>query len=435
MFRIINLEDIGEVENMKKIKIGILGMGTVAKGFYDTYLLNKDVIDKKMNAEIAIEKILVKDVEKNRNMDIQKDKFVNDFSKFDLQNIDIVIELIGGIDPAFDYIIKALGNKCHVVTANKELIAKKGVELFKKAKENKVLLRYEASVGGGIPIINTLNDSLSSNKINSLMGILNGTTNYILSKMTKEKLEFDEALKQAQDLGFAEADPSADVDGYDASYKLAIISRNVFGVLVNPDEILKQGIRNISIEDIEYGIELGYKIKLLAIGKKENGHIELSVQPTLISKDHPIAAVNNEYNALFVEGNSVGEIMLYGKGAGAMPTGSAVLSDLIDIVVKGKEYIKVNDFENIKINNIGESPYYVRLEVLDKPGVFGSVAMTFGEYNISLDSVVQRARGDMYAPIIFITHEIDRKSLNNALDEIKAMEFVKDVKSIIKVIK
>jgi len=263
----------------------------------------------------------------------------------------------------------------------------------------------------------------------------NGTTNYILTKMTKEKIGFETALIQAQELGFAEADPTADVDGFDASYKLAILSKDAFGVIPKPEEILKQGIRKISIEDIEYGLELGYKIKLLAIGERSNEHVELSVEPALIPIDHPVASVNYEYNALFIEGNSVGEIMLLGKGAGAMPTGSAVLADVIDIIKKKKDYMGYDKAKNIIVKNIGLSAYYVRMEVLDKPGVLGKIAVAFGDYGISLDSVVQRARGGRVAPLVFITHEIERAKLNDALNTIENKEYVTEIQSIIKVVK
>ncbi len=418
-----------------KQRIGILGMGTVAKGFCKTYFMNKNEIDNKIDASLDIEKVLVKDIDKKRDVDLPHSVYVDDFNDFNLEELDIIIELIGGVDPAFEYIKKSLESGCHVITANKELMAKRGSELLKIAKNNNVLIRYEASVGGGIPLISTINDALVSNKIVRMMGILNGTTNYILTKMTKERIEFDVALKQAQELGFAEADPTADVDGFDASYKLAILSKDAFGVIPEPEEILKQGIRNISIEDIKYGLELGYKIKLLAIGERNNEHVELSVEPALIPIDHPIASVNNEYNALFIEGNSIGEVMLFGKGAGAMPTGSAVLADVIDVIKKNKDYMGNNNAKNIIVKNIGLSAYYVRMEVLDMPGVLGKIAVAFGDYGISLDSVVQRARGGRFAPLIFITHEIERMKLNDALKTIENKEYVTEIQSIIKVVK
>ncbi|MBN2260531.1 MAG: homoserine dehydrogenase [Clostridiales bacterium] len=420
---------------MKKQNIGILGMGIVATGFCQTYFLNQGEIDKKMGTTFEFKKVLVKNKDKKRISELPQSIYVDDFDQFDLKELDIVVELMGGVSPACEYIKKALEAGCHVVTANKELMAKKGKELIQIAHKNNVLLRYEASVGGGIPLIGTINDSLTSNKIVKLMGILNGTTNYILTKMTKEKIEFDAALKRAQTLGFAESNPTADVDGFDAAYKLAILSKDAFGVIPDPEEISKQGIRNISIEDIEYGLELGYKIKLLAIGERSNAHVELSVQPTFIPIDHPIASVNNEYNALYIEGNSVGEIMLYGKGAGAMPTGSAVLSDVVDIVVKKSDYIGSCMAQNIVVKNIGFSAYYVRMEVLDLPGVLGQIAVAFGDYGISLDSVVQRARGGQFAPLVFITHDVERMKLNDALRTIASKEYVNEIQSIIKVVK
>ncbi|MEA3424421.1 MAG: homoserine dehydrogenase [Bacillota bacterium] len=418
-----------------KQRIGILGMGTVGEGFCKTYHMNKNEIDDKIDTSLNIEKVLVKDIDKKRDVDLPHSVYVDDFDEFNLAELDIIIELIGGVNPAFEYIKKSLESGCHVITANKELMAKRGSELLKIAKNNNVLIRYEASVGGGIPLISTINDALVSNKIVRMMGILNGTTNYILTKMTKERIEFDAALKQAQELGFAEVDPTADVDGFDASYKLAILSKDAFGVIPEPEEILKQGIRNISIEDIKYGNELGYNIKLLAIAERSNEHVELSVEPTLIPVDHPIASVNNEYNALFIEGNSIGDVMLLGKGAGAMPTGSAVLSDVIDVIKKNKDYMGKKNAKNIIVKNIGLSAYYVRMEVLDMPGVLGKVAVAFGDFGISLDSVVQRARGGRFAPLIFITHEIERMKLNDALKTIENKDYVTEIQSIIKVVK
>ncbi|PHS34871.1 MAG: homoserine dehydrogenase [Alkaliphilus sp.] len=419
---------------MRKYRIGILGMGTVGQGFINNYHLNKEEIDYKIGGELDFVNVLVRNTVKKRDVNLDKKVYTNQFDNINLKELDVVVELIGGVSSAFEYIKKALENGCHVVTANKELMAKKGIELIKTARENEVLIRYEASVGGGIPIISTLNDSLSSNKIERLMGILNGTTNYILTKMTKEKMSFKDVLKEAQELGFAEADPTSDVNGSDAAYKLAILSKDAFGIIVNPEDISREGIRNISLEDIEYGQELGYKIKLLALGEKSNEHVELSVQPALIPVEHPIASVNYEFNALFIEGNVVGEIMLYGKGAGSMPTGSAVLTDVIDITRKKNDYIGTCSAKDIVVNNIGRSAYYVRMEVVDLPGVLGKIAVSFGEQGVSLDSVVQRARGGKHAPLVFITHEIDRATLNAVLESIQKNNYVLEVMSIIRVV-
>lgn len=419
---------------MQGQKIGILGMGTVAQGFIKSYLLNKDDIDEKIGFKLEVVSVLVSDTSKDRDVALEQSVYTDKFSDFNLQDMNIMLELIGGISPAYEYIKEALENGCHVVTANKELMAKRGNELIKIARKNGVLLRYEGSVGGGIPIISTVNDALGGNRIIKLMGILNGTTNYILTKMTRDKTDFETVLKQAQDLGFAESDPTADVDGFDASYKLAILSKDAFGVIPDPDEISKEGIRKISIEDIDYGLELGYKIKLLALGEKTNEHVELSVQPTLIPIDHPIASVNNEFNALYIEGNAVGELMFYGKGAGAMPTGSAVLGDVIEVVNKQVDYIGNSEIRPLKVDNIGRSPYYVRMEVLDSPGVLGKIAVSFGEQGISLDSVVQRAKGSQYAPLVFITHVINRKQLDDALKVIQNNNYVKEISTIIKVV-
>ncbi|OPL09736.1 MAG: hypothetical protein AVO33_00175 [delta proteobacterium ML8_F1] len=420
---------------MGKKNIVILGMGTVGMGFVNTYLMNRETIEGKLGGPLDIRKVLVSSPGKKRPVDLPGDRYTGDFNDLNLEDADVVVELMGGVEPAFTYIKQAIERGCHVVSANKELMAKRGDELIRLADEKGVLLRYEASVGGGIPLINTITDGLASNRVIKMMGILNGTTNYILTRMTRDRISYEEALGQAKSLGFAEADPTADVEGFDAAYKLAILSRDAFGVVARPEEITRQGIKEISLEDIEYGLELGYKIKLLALGEKKKEHVELSVQPALISVDHPVASVNQEFNALFVEGNSLGEIMLYGKGAGGMPTGSAVMTDVMEILINGRKTIGSCKEKKMPIKNIGLSPYYVRMEVLDSPGVLGQIAMIFGEQGISLDSVVQRAKGSEVAPLVFITHDVKRECLDRALEEIEAREYVLKIQSILKVVR
>lgn len=422
---------------METVKLGILGMGTVASGLVNIMTMNRDIIHHKTGKILEIEKVLVKSLNKSRDVDLDKAQFTMDAREITHnENVDIVVELIGGIHPAFGYVRDALKNKKHVVTANKALIATHGEELENIALDNGVRLMYEASVGGGIPIINTMTNNLSANEFTEISGIVNGTTNYILTQMTERGLEFDQAVKEAQEMGFAEADPSSDVEGDDAAYKIAILSHIGFGHRVNIDEVPKEGITHISREDIKYADELGYVIKLIASSQKRENEIELRVHPTFIPKTHPLATVKNEFNAVLLKGNAVGEVMLYGKGAGAMPTGSAVLGDIIAIAKEktgvARQAIQPSSSKH-KVVNKGYSQYYIRMDVVDKPGVLGFISNIFGKNNISLASVVQRYKHDLVAPLVFITHEVERKNIDEALQEVRTYSNVLKIASIITV--
>jgi len=421
---------------METLKLGILGMGTVASGLINILEMNNTKITGIANNEIKIEKVLVKNIAKKRNINLSQEVYTTDpYEVINNEEVQILVELIGGINPAYEYIKAALNNKKHVVTANKALISTHGEELEFLAQKNGVRLMYEASVGGGIPIINTITQNLTANEFDEIIGIINGTTNYILTQMTERGLEFDQAVKEAQDLGFAEADPSSDVDGDDAAYKLSILSYIAFGQRVNMKDISKEGITKISKEDINYAKELGYNIKLLATVCRMENELELRVHPALINVSHPLSTVKNEFNAVLLKGNAVGEIMLYGRGAGSLPTGSAVLEDVITIAKNINEKVKVaknNKEEKYKIVNKALKQYYIRFEVIDKPGVLGNIANIFGSNNISLASVVQRQKnGDSTAPLVFITHEIERKNIDAALREIENCKNVTKISSII----
>ncbi|MDP3388193.1 MAG: homoserine dehydrogenase [Eubacteriales bacterium] len=422
---------------MEKVRIGILGMGTVASGLVNIMSMNRDIIHSRTGKILEIDKVLVKNLHKNRDVDLDQSKFTTDANEIiNNENVDIVVELMGGIEPAFEYVRDALLNKKHVVTANKALIATHGEELEGIAVENGVRLMYEASVGGGIPIINTMTNNLSANDFTEISGIVNGTTNYILTQMTERGIELDEAVKEAQEMGFAEADPSSDIEGDDAAYKIAILSYIGFGQRIGLNEVPKEGITHISREDIKYADELGYVIKLIASSQKRENEIELRVHPTFIPKTHPLATVKNEYNAVMLRGNAVGEVMLYGKGAGAMPTGSAVLGDIIAIAKgissEAKEAIQPLT-KRYQVVNKGYSQYYIRMDVVDKPGVLGYISNIFGKNNISLASVVQRYKHDLVAPLVFITHEVERKNINEALQEVRTYGNVLKIASIITV--
>lgn len=419
---------------MEEVKLGILGMGTVASGLIKIIEFNNSKFLGTLNKNLIISKVLVKNLDKKRNVNLNHGVYTTDaYEVINDKGVQIVVELIGGIHPAYEYIKSALNNKKHVVTANKALIATHGQELESLAFKNNVKLMYEASVAGGIPVINTISENLAANDFEQIVGIINGTTNYILTQMSDCGLEYDYAVKEAQRLGFAEADPSSDVEGDDAAYKISILATIAFGHRINIKDIPKEGITKISKEDIRYAKELGYNIKLLASALKKDDEIELSVHPAFVPENHPLSTVKNEFNAVFLRGNAVGELMFYGRGAGSLPTGSAVLGDVISIIRNCKVEEKMIN-NTIKVVNKAYKPYYIRFEVIDKPGVLGKIANIFGENNISLASVVQRQKnGNNTAPLVFITHEVERKNIDAALEEIKNFKYVTNLASIIMV--
>ncbi|MBU3179054.1 homoserine dehydrogenase [Clostridium estertheticum] len=425
---------------MEKVKIAILGFGNVGTGVWKILHENKKEIMKRSNYEIEVTKILVKDINKKRDIEVDTgiltdniDDIIND------ESIKIVVELIGGSSEAKDYMIRAMKAKKHIVTANKLVIANWSKELFKIADTENVLFYYEASVAGGIPIIREINESLTANRIEQIVGIINGTTNYILSKMTLDGSSFDEALKEAQDKGYAEADPTSDVDGYDAVYKLAIMSSLAFGTEVDHDCIYREGIRNISAVDIEYAKKFGYTIKLLAIAKEIDNKLELRVHPTLIPSTHPMANVNDVYNSIMIKGNAVGELMLYGKGAGDLPTGSAVVGDIISILRNNIKPVDLTEtaceveFKEVKKARENESEFYIRLDFKDKAGVLGDTANIFGENNVSIVSITQDVERGDHSSLAFITHKSEEKNIRNSLNKIIQLDSVNNVESIIRI--
>lgn len=422
------------------VKIGLLGLGNVGSGVIKILQENINKIRDYTGTNIVVEKILVRDINKPR--DIIFDEQLLTTNAEDILNnpeIDVVVELIGGIEPAFSYIKQAMENGKHVVTANKAVIATYCKELFELADKNNVEIRFEGSVGGGIPIIDTINNNLAGNEIDELVGIINGTTNYILTRMSRESMSFNEALKKAQEKGYAEADPSSDIEGQDAAYKLAILAAISFGLHVNPNDIPCEGITKISEHEIRYAEQIGYAVKLLATARKNDGKLEIHVHPTLIPNHHPLAAVHNEFNALFIKGNAVGELMLYGKGAGSMPTGSAVVGDILDIIRMMRQSAKtgssfVPNGEKLKVVGEESGSYYIRLQVVDKPGVLGVITTILGKHGISLASVSQQGLGQELVPVIFITHEVEREKLDRGLNEIRELrEIVDEVACVLRV--
>jgi len=425
---------------MKKIQIAILGLGNVGQGVWKILNTNKKQIMFNCGYEIEISKILVQNIEKPRDVDVPKEILTTRMEDILIDdNIKIVVELMGGSDPAMQYMLKSMKSKKHVVTANKLVLATQGEELFKTAEEEGVLFYYEASVGGGIPIIREINESLTANKIEQLVGIINGTTNYILTKMTMEGMDFNEALKGAQEKGFAEADSTSDIDGYDAAYKLAIMASLSFGMKIDLNCIYREGIRNIKAMDIEYADKFGYVIKLLAIGKDRKNKLELRVHPTMIPKNHPLSNVNDSFNAIFIKGNAVGDLMLYGRGAGALPTGSAVVGDIISILRNNIDLSPLtaakNNLTTKKVQDVEEniSGYYIRMNVKDKPGILGEIATILGKHNASILTVTQNVKSEDYVSLVIITHETLEGNINQSIRDIKNLDNINSVENIIRI--
>ena len=419
------------------VNIGIIGLGTVATGVVETLQMNREFIEQKTGRKINIKKVLVKNIDKPRKVDLQGKLTIDPDELLEDESIEIIVELMGGEEPAFTFLKKALNKGKHVVTANKELISIHGRELLELAKANKKQLLFEASVAGGIPIIRPLKQSLASNDIKEIIGIINGTTNYILTEMTEKGANFQEILAEAQEKGYAESDPTADVEGLDAARKLSILSSIAFNSRVTPEEIYTQGITQISRKDIQYARELGHVIKLIAWARKRNGEIECMVSPTLINKKHPLANVNDVYNAVMVKGYPVGDVMFFGKGAGKNPTASAVVADIIDITrnLEGKNMMGCSCFMNRKVVPYKkiESQFYIRMSVVDKPGVLAKIAKAFGDNNVSLSSVVQKNTAGDLAELVLITHKTVRENLDAALEEIQALSQTREIAIVLKV--
>jgi len=429
---------------MKKVKIALLGLGNVGRGVWMILNSNKEEIRKRSGYDIEVSKVLVRDVKKDRGVSIPKELLTTDFNEIlNDDDIKIVIEVMGGIEEAREYMLKAMDKKKHIVTANKMLLATGGDEIFEKADSMGVMFHYEASVAGGIPIINGINESLTANKVEELYGIINGTTNYILSKMESEGLSFKEALDEATEKGYAEADPTSDVEGFDAQYKLAILSSLAFGTKIDVENVYREGITNIKAIDMDYAREFKMVIKLLAIVKDVNGKLELRVHPTMIPKKHPLANVYDSFNAVFIKGNAVGDLMFYGRGAGDLPTGSAVVSDLISILRNNIDLENINpvvknNLWDKKISDIRsiKSRYYIRTTVEDKPGVLGEITAILGTCGVSLRSVIQRGiedKGDDNVTLVLVTHDANEFKVTEAVDRICELETVKKIDNIIRI--
>lgn len=423
---------------IQEFGIGMLGCGVV--GSQVARLLAEDSGDfaARAGARLVLKKIAVRD-SKTKREHINPDLLTIDAKSVVTDpQINIVIEVMGGIEPARELILTAIENGKSIITANKALLAKHGAELFQAANKNGVDLYYEAAVGGAIPILRPLRESLVGDHINRVMGIVNGTTNYILTKMDEVGSEFGAALKEAQQLGFAEADPTADVEGHDAAAKAAILAGLAFHTRVTSDEVSSEGITKITARDVAVAHDIDHVIKLLAIAElTPSGAINVRVHPTLIPRQHPLAAVRNAFNAIFVEAQSAGELMFYGRGAGGAPTASAVLGDLIAVarnLARGSAGHGESDYAELKFADLGSvtTRYLIRMDVADRPGVLASVAQTFAANKVSIETVRQSGRGDS-AELILMTHSATEAALKSTVADLAKSEVVKSVESVLRV--
>ncbi len=419
------------------IKVGIVGVGTVGSSVVEILQKNRDIITARAGKEIVPVFGVVKNLSKDRGLDLPLSDNVNDI--LNDESIDVVVELMGGVEDAFEVVKKALAKGKAVVTANKAMLAYHRYELQQSA--NRQAIGFEASVAGGIPIIKALREGLSANHIESIKGIMNGTCNYMLTKMMSDGVEFDEILKEAQKLGYAEADPSFDVGGFDAAHKLLILASIAYGIDAKPEDILIEGIEDINSEDIFFANEFGYNIKLLTIAKKSGDSVELRVHPALIHKSEMIAKVDGVMNGVSVVGDCVGETMYYGPGAGGDATASSVIADIIDIVRNGNNspmlgFKKILENDVLRLKNQDEifTKYYIRVEVEDKIGVLSGISNILGEYNISISSFLQKqSKNKKNATLLFSTHQCFEKDIQNAIKKINKCEFVRKKSAMIRI--
>jgi homoserine dehydrogenase len=424
---------------MKEINVGLIGLGTIGIGTAKVLTENSKIIEERLGARLVLKKAADLDIERDRGLALDASVFTtNAHEVIHDQDISIIIELIGGYEPAKSFILEAIDNGKHIVTANKALLALYGREIFSKASEKGVDVSFEASVGGGIPILKSIKEGLAANRINSIFGIINGTANYILSEMTNKGESYEVCLKKAQEKGYAEADPTFDVEGVDTAHKLAILVALCYGTTISLDDIYTEGITHIKPIDIEFAKEFGYEIKLLAISKQEDGKIEARVHPTMIPEHHVLAAIDGAYNAVLLRGDAVGNVMFTGMGAGMMPTASAVVSDVIDTarnILKGKTCrVPSLSYQDKNIRDTAlrsmdelEAEYYLRFSVVDEPGVLSKISGILGDHNISIASVIQKGRSTEGAvPVVITTHHAKERNMLHALKEIDTLSMVLD---------
>jgi homoserine dehydrogenase len=423
---------------MRDIRVGLLGFGTVGAGVVKILQRNARIIESRMGAKLVLKRIADLDLDTDRGVRVRPGVLTNRAEEV-IQDpeIDVVMELIGGFEPAKTFICQALENGKHVVTANKALLAVHGDEIFGLAQKYGVDVNFEASVGGGIPLIRSIKEGLVANRIQSVLGILNGTSNYILSKMTDEGGKFSDVLKEAQKKGYAEADPTYDVEGIDAAHKLTILIRLAFGTPFQLQDVFTAGISDLTPLDIQFSREFGYRIKLLAIAKLDGGKIEARVHPTMIPEHHLLATVDGVFNAIYINGDAIGPTLFYGQGAGQMPTGSAVVSDLVDLgrnilIEANGRRVPLLSFQNSGISKIPlkkmdemVGPFYLRFSAVDRPGVLSTISGILGKNEISLSSVIQKGRKVKGAvPIVMMTHEAKEKNIHRALNQIDQLNVI-----------
>ncbi|KFN03580.1 homoserine dehydrogenase [Bacillus clarus] len=429
----------------KMIYVGVLGLGTVGSGVVQILKDHYKKIALDTGCEVKVKTVAVRDLEKDR--DVCVDGIVITSSVEEVLNdsdIDIVVEVMGGIEETKQNIIKALKNKKHVVTANKDLMAVYGSELLQLANENNCDLFYEASVAGGIPVLRGLADGLASDQIEKIMGIVNGTTNYMLTKMSQNGWSYEKALQEAQQLGFAESDPTADVDGLDAARKVAILANLGFSMNVSLEDVQVRGIRKVEKEDLEMAEKLGFTMKLIGKAEKQGSAIHLSVAPTLLPSHHPLSSVNNEFNAVYVHGQAVGEVMFYGPGAGKLPTGSAVVSDIISVVKnmnqvpKHKSVLKEPEPYQLKEDEEVVSKYFLRISLSDEPGMLQKITECFANCSVSLQEVIQLPLNRELAEVVIVTHQTSKyqfeqvlRAIDDIASEIKSYYSIEEEKQYV----
>jgi len=428
----------------ESIGIGLMGLGVVGGQVARVLMDKSDVLTEQVGCPLTLRKIkaLPQDLVRPQAREMPAHLFTTDADEFFTDpEIDIVVEAIGGEDPALEYLKRAISSGKHVVTANKEVIAKHGAELLGLARQQGVSLHYEASVGGGIPLIAPFKHDLVANEISGIFAIINGTTNYILTRMAKEGMDFSSALKLAQELGYAEANPENDIEGIDATYKLAILASLAFQSQVRPEDIYHEGISRLGNRDFRYAQELGFTIKLLAIAKQNDKTIEVRVHPVFIPADSLLAKVDGVYNAVLVEGDLVGKVLFFGQGAGALPTSSAVIADIVSAARKvvlgagSKVRKKLESGKSVKPMSEVETRYYLRMSIADRPGVLAQISRILGDLTISISSAIQEEADSatQTAEIVLMTHPAQEKAMQQALSELAKLDAVKEISNFIRV--
>jgi homoserine dehydrogenase len=424
-----------------QVNVVLLGLGVVGAGVARALQEKAQTYSERIGAPLLLRRVLVRDPSKKRDVDVQRELLATEAAEALSGDVDIVVELMGGEHPAHELIRESLAAGRYVVTANKEVMAKHGPELLALAADNGVDILYEASVGGGIPIISPLKRDLSANEISSVRAIINGTTNYILTRMSQDDMDFCDALEQAQALGFAEADPTNDIDGHDAAYKLAILASLAFHTHVSEESVHREGIGGLAPRDFRYAKELGYAIKLLALARQENGAVQARVHPTLVSEDELLAKVDGALNAVQIEGDLTGRVLFQGAGAGSAPTTSAVMADVLDAaraVVQGGRPFPWRYEADVSVKPLAEltTRYYIRLEVADRPGVLAGIARAFGDHEVSIASVIQKETDEdavQKAELVIMTHTAREDAVQATMDQVRQLPEVASVGNLIRV--